>query len=610
MLGTKRGLDLLGNLSEQQLILFIILAVAFGLLMTERIRNDLVAILIILALAITRVLEPAEALSGFGSEPAIIVVSIFIMSGAFHRTGLAETFGRWIGRLAGKSYSQIIAVIMLSVALLSAFTHHVTTTAVMLPVTLNLSRERRIPASKLLMPLSFAASLGTTITIIGAPAFLVASDALQRAGRPGLGIFSIAPIGLSLSIVGTLFVLLMGRFLLPSRQGEEEMISFRLDKYFTELKILPNSPFLEKTLAEVKKDNHYRFTVVGWMRNGEQLRGPFGERRLRAGDVLLIHTTPEDIINFRQERGLELHPVEKYGADNTGLSSEVEDIADQWVQAVVAPTADIIGRTLREIDFRRRYGAIVIGLWRRQAFLREELAAIRLHPGDVLVLQGDQESLARVDRDPAFLMLIPFHGESRLRRKARLAGVIMLVTILVAGFNLLPLDIAMLAGATAMILSGCLTPRQAYRAIDTRIYVFIAGAIPLGAAMQTSGAADMLAGVLQRAIGGWSQTLILLALFATVAVITQLMSDAATTALFAPVAVALAQALGHPPEAYVVTVAMAAVAAFLTPIGHHGNLLIYGPGGYQFTDFVRVGGPLTILVALVVTLLTQMIWPG
>ncbi len=500
---------------------------------------------------------------------------------------------------------------MPSVALFSAFTHHVTTTAVMLPVALNLSRERDIPASKLLMPLSFAASLGTTITIIGAPAFLIASVALQQAGRPGLGIFSIAPIGLTLSLVGTLFMLLIGRFLLPERKGGEDATSrFRLDKYFTELTILPDSPFLDQTVNQVEADERYHFTVVGWLRDRRHLPRPYGEERLRAGDVLLIRTAPEEIVAFRQESGVELNPVEQYGAETTGAHSDAEDIADLLVQAVVAPGSDLVGRTIAQIDFRRRYGALVVSLWRKRGWLQQELSKIKLRAGDVLVLQGDQEGLARVANDHAFLMLVPFQGEARPRRKATLAGVIMLAAIAAAAFNLLSIEMAALAGAVVMVLTGCISIRQAYRAIDTRIYVFIAGAIPLGVAMQKSGAADILAGWLQGAIGGWREMLILLALFAAVAVATQFMSDSATTALFAPVAIALAQALGHPPEPYVVTVAMAAVAAFLTPIGHHGNLLVYGPGRYQFADFVRVGTPLTVICALVVALLVQVIWPG
>ena len=601
-------LTFLEHLSVQQLSFLAILVVAFGLLVTEWLRNDIVAILIVLALAVTRVLKPSEALAGFSSEAAIVAAAIFVLSAGLHHTGLAETIGGWIGRLAGDSYGRAVAVIMPSVALLSAFTHHLTTTALMLPVTLTLSRERGVPPSKLLMPLSFAASLGTTITIIGAPAFLIASNVLQQAGRPGLGIFSIAPIGLGLSLAGTAFMLLVGRLLLPTRKGVEDPAErFRLTAYFTEVSILPNSPFLGKTAAEVEGAEGHQVTVVGWLRNGRHLRSPLAKHRLREGDVLLVRTTPEELIAIRQTPGVELHPVSQYGA--TAANGDEQDIADLLVQAVVAPQSDLIGRTIGEVDFRRRYGAIVVSLWRKEGWLRQELAQTRLSAGDVLVLQGDEEALARVERDPAFLMLVPFHGESRQRRKAPLAGGIMLASVVAAAFNLLSIEMAALAGAVAMVLSGCLTARQAYQAVDARIYVFIAGAIPLGAAMQQSGTSDLLAGWLQTALGGWSQTLILLAIFTVVAVITQLMSDAATTALFAPVAVVLAQALGHPPEPYVVTVAMAAVASFLTPIGHHGNLLVYGPGGYRFTDFVWVGTPLTVLVALIVTWLAPLLWP-
>jgi di/tricarboxylate transporter len=500
---------------------------------------------------------------------------------------------------------------MPAVAVLSAFTHHVTMTAVMLPAVLTLAREKRIPASKLLMPLSFAASLGTTITIIGAPAFLVADDALRRAGQPGLGLFAIAPIGISLSLIGTLFMLLVGRWLLPTRAGApDRSTSFRREPYVTELTVLPDSPFLGQTLAEIKARGHYHFTVVGWVREGLRLDRPFAAERLREGDVLLAHATPEDIAAFRESRGIELHPVTQYGLETAKEEGAGAEPRAALVEAVIAPTADIIGRTLRDLDFRRRYGLIVVGLWRQQGFVQEELAGIPLRPGDVLLLYGEDEALARVDRDPAFLLLVPFPAEPNLRRKAPLVGLVMLVTIGVAALNRLSLDLVMLAGALAMLLLGCLTPRQAYRAIDGRIYIFIAGAIPLGTAMQDTGVAALLAGWLQQAIGGWGEAAILLALFAVVGLVTQFLSDAATTAIFAPVAVSLAQALGHAPEPYVVTVAMAAVAAFLTPIGHHGNLLIYGPGDYRFRDFVVVGTPLTCIVGVVVVVLTQMIWPN
>ena len=597
-------------LPAPQLVFFAILTVAFVLLLTEKLRNDLVAVLIVVALAVTGLLPPGQALSGFGSEPAIVVAAVFVLSQGLHRTGLSEQLGRIIGRGAGNGWARAIAVIMPSVAVISAFTHHLTTTAIMLPVTLDLAREKNIAASKLLMPLSFAASLGTAITVIGAPAFLIAAEALRQAGRPGLGIFSIAPIGLALSALGTAFVLVAGKLLLPERKGGDTGANrFRLEHYFTELTVLDDSPFRGQTVREIEEGEAYTLTVVGVVRNGRRLPGPRRDTRVEPGDVLLVRTTPEDIVAIRKEANVELHPVAQYQPTTGGARDDGEP-GERLVQAVVAPGSDIARRTIADVDFRRRYDAIVLGLWRQDGWLDDELSRTRLRAGDVLVLQGDDEALARVSADPGILMLVPFHSEDRARRKAPLAGGIMLCTVLAAAFKLLPLEIAGVAGAAAMVLTGCLTPGQAYRAIDTRIFVFIAGAIPLGLAMKASGAADTLAGALQGAVEGWSQTLILLALFAVVAVITQFMSDAATTVLFAPVAVALAHALDRPPEPYVVTVAMASVVSFLTPIGHHGNLLVYAPGGYRFADFVRVGTPLTALSALVVVLLAQLLWPG
>lgn len=603
---------MLRTLNPQQIFFFLILIAALVLFITEWIRTDLVAVMVVVALYATRVLSAEDALSGFSSEPAIVVAGIFVLTGAMHATGLSDTIGKWIGKWAGRSLTRAIAVIMPAVALMSAFTHHVTTTAVMLPIVMDLSRERKIAASKLLMPMSFAASLGTTITIIGAPAFLLASNALHQAGRPGLGIFSIAPIGLALSLIGTIFILLIGRFLLPDNEaGTDSISNFRLEDYLTEIAVLPDSPLLDKTLSEVEDSDKFHFKALGIIRRGRRLPAPFKEEPLQSGDVLIVRTTPEDLVAIREQPKIELRPIKLYGAALEAKKKEERtngEDDEQFVQVIVAPKSDLVGRTLGQIDFQRRFGAIVISLWRKDGWLDKEVARVKLRANDVLVLEGDQQSLARVADDSAFLMMIPFHGLLRPRRKAWLAGSIMLGTILLAAFNILSIEMATIAGAVAVVLTGCLTMRRAYESIETRIFVFIAGAIPLGVAMQKTGTATLLATWMQKAVGNWPPRLTLLALFAVVAIVTQIMSDAATTALFAPVAVALAEALGRAPEPFVVTVAMAAVVAFLTPIGHHGNLLIYGPGRYRFGDFVKVGTPLTAVAALIVVFLAPLIW--
>lgn len=595
-----------------QLYLFIILTVTVVLLFTEWIRIDLVAIIIIVALSLTGMLRAEDALSGFSSEPAILLATIFVLSGALYHTGLSEQLGNWIKRLAGNSLERMNGVIMPSVALLSAFTHHVTITAIMLPAILKLSRDNDVPASRLLMPMSFAASLGTTITIIGAPAFLIVDGLLKQAGRSGLGIFSIAPIGLALSAAGTILVLLFGRFLLPAHRGDEETIDhFRLDGYYTELVILPDSPLIGKTISQIEELQNPDLQVLAWYRDDEPRSKPFGTKKTHAEDVLLVRTNPDKIATIQQEPGIALRPLLKYEKELLGTQegdTNHAELFSQMVQSVVAPRSELIGKTIGQVDFLQSYGVIIVGVWRRRGWLRAELSRSRLREGDVLVLVGNSISLRRIAEDQSFLMLVPFKGEPKPLFKARLAGLIMVITVAVAAFQIVPTEIALLTGMAVMILSGCISPQQAYQSIDTRIYVFVAGAIPLGLAMQETGTADLVAGWMQGLVQGWDMRWILMIFFIAAGLLTQVMSDAATTALFAPIAIALARGLNLPPEPFAVTVAMAAVTSIFTPIGHHGNLLIFGPGHYRFADFLRVGGPLTLIIAVIVSFMAPMLW--
>jgi di/tricarboxylate transporter len=593
-------------MNGQQLAYCAILVATFGLLVTERLRKDLAVLLAVVALYVTGTLGAREALAGFSSEPAIVICSIFVLCAALTATGVSRRLGRLVGRAAGGGLTRMLAVVMPSTAALAAFEHHVTITALLLPVMRRLSAKHGVPLSKLLLPLSFAASLGTTITIIGAPAFLVASEMLKQAGRPGLNMFSIAPIGIALSLAGTAFMLLVGRFVLPTREAGGANSGYtRLGGYLTEVVVPPGSPWVDRDAGAALKDSGG--TALNLVRDGRALGPPDGAA-LRAGDALVVEADPDALVGLLESRAVALQPVARHAPDGPGGAESRGP--DYLVQLAVAPESRLAGRTLGEVGFLQRYGALVLGLWRRSGPPAARLGQAPLRPGDVLLLEGAPAALGRLATDRDFAPAPPFAGEPRRRGKALLAGAIMLTVIACSGLGLLPLEIATLAGATAVVLTGCITARQAYRAIDHRIFVFIAGAIPLGTAMDKTGTSKLLAAWLQHLVAGWPQMLVLLALFAVVALLTQFMSDAATTALIGPIAVALAGVLGMAPEPFVVTVAMAAVTAFLTPLGHHGNLLVYGPGGYKFADFFVVGAPLTLVVALIVAALAPVLWPG
>jgi di/tricarboxylate transporter len=262
------------------------------------------------------------------------------------------------------------------------------------------------------------------------------------------------------------------------------------------------------------------------------------------------------------------------------------------------------------VGFLARYGVVVVGLWRKSGFMRKELSKMQLRAGDLLVLWGDQNALDRLAHNPLFLVLLPFSGRARKLGKGWLAGLIMLASVVAAATELLPVTISFLGGAAAMVACGCLSLKQAYDSIEIRIFVFIAGAIPLGLAMEQTGTAAAFATWLSGFVATWPSIWVLFALFLTAALFTQILSDTATTILLGPVALGMSALLGISAPAMVFSVALGAAAAFLTPIGHHGNLLVYEPGGYRFMDFVRAGTPLTLLLGLVVAWMAPMLWPA
>ncbi|HEY5850653.1 MAG TPA: SLC13 family permease [Lysobacter sp.] len=587
-----------------QAAFLLILAGSLYLFISERLRVDVTAMLTLLALVLAGVLDPRQALSGFASEPAIIVAAVFVISGGLAATGITERIGQGIGRAAGHSEGRAIAVVMPAVAALSSFTHHVMVTAMMLPILTRFAQARGMSASRLLMPMSFAASLGTTLTLVSAPAFLLADNLIERTGAQGLGIFSITPIGLALVAIGVLYMLL-ARWLLPKRFGALSDDGYlRLDRYRTELVVVEGSRWNTRPMSELHKALGDRFRLVGWLRDGAMRDDLTPQSSVLGGDILLVEASADTLASLHDDPGLDLQPIARY---RTQVRGEGEA---QLVQAVVAPASEFIGHSIRELDFARRFNAVIAGLWRRDGDVPSRLAEARLREGDLLVLWGRPAQFAELAAHHGFLMLVPFAGEARRRVRAPIALAILAMTVLAAATEWLPAPLAFLLGAVAMVVTRCVDVEQAYREIDVRIFVMIAGVIPLGIAMEQTGTAQLLASGLLHLVAGWPALAVLLVMFTVAALLTQILSDAATTVLLGPVAVELAQSLGLAPTPFVVCTALGAVVAFLTPIGHHGNLLILGPGQYRFSDFVRIGLPLTTLIALVSAWMSQWLWLG
>jgi di/tricarboxylate transporter len=443
------------------------------------------------------------------------------------------------------------------------------------------------------------------LTVISAPAFLLAANMLERRGGEGLGLLSITPIGAALVLLGLVYML-AGRWLLPRRgAGVAEADYLKLDQYYTELVVEADSPWIDRSLEDFETHFKDRLKVMEWQRRGSTYRARSIDGKLKAQDVLLVRASPDEIASIQDEPGLALNAVAKYGEGNEERLAE-----EQLVQALVSPFSEFIGRTVGDIDFRRTLGVVVVGLWRKDGWISEKLSAVKLYQGDVLVLWGSVDKFLELSEHRGFLMMVPFSADGKPRHRWPLALGIMVVSILAAATEWIPAQIAFLAGATAMIVSRCITVARAYREIDVRIFVMIAGVIPLGIAMEKTGTSGLFADLLIAATAEWNAFEVLVVLFAAAALLTQILSDSATTVLLGPVAIAVAVALRLPPEPFVVCTAVGAVASFLTPIGHHGNLLILNPGQYRFGDFLRVGAPLTILIGITSAWLSQWLWLG
>lgn len=586
-------------METQQIIFLVIMVAAIVLFITETFRVDVIGVMIILALAITGIIDVKSAFSGFSSEPALIVCAVFVLSAGLALTGVTDVIGHWIGRLAGNSEGRANLAVMTGVASLSAFTHHLMVTAMMLPIVMKLCKDKGFHSSRLLIPMATSASLGTTLTLIGAPAFLLANSILKRSGELGLGFFSPALVGGPIVIASFIFIMLM-RWILPKRSGTADLDDrFKLSEISTELVIPEGSEWIGKTVGELKAETEKRFQIYGWFREHQALVLHNEKNILREGDIFLVKTGSDELVSVEEKLGLALNAVKKYGegvkADNTSLADEDSRI----FQAVIAPRSKFIGKTLGQIQFFHRYGVVAVGIWRKTGWIQEEISEIVLREGDLVVLWGPEPKLEVLTRHKGFLMFLPFQGRSKKRLKMRLAAGIMFASIVCAAAGWLDAYVAFVAGALAMVLTRCVSVDQGYEAIETKIFVMIAGVIPLGIAMEKTGVDKLMADLVMQFTGGWPPLALLMVFFWFAALLTQIMSDAATTVLIAPIAVAFAKQTHISPTAAVVTITIGAVASFLTPIGHHGNLLILSPGGYRFSDFLKIGLPLTVLISVI-----------
>ncbi len=588
-------------------LVLVILGVSLFLFLSERLRVDVVSLLTMTALAVSGLLTPQEAFSGFANPAVVTVGAIFVVSAGIVRSGLADRAARAITRLAGDNCTRLLLLVMLAAGVMSAFMNNVGAVAILLPAVMRVSAQTDAPPSRLLIPLAWAALVGGNMTLIGSPPNILANSILEEyAGVAPLRFFDFLPMGSIMLGAVILYMLVLGRYLLPDRGGRGKAI-YRLDDFLAELRITPQSPLVGKLVAESALGRRYDVQILHiYAADGHTLFASPG-RRLFAEDTLLVQGAPHELTRLAREARLTMltrPPVEDL--EEAGRRQGALGMAE----VLLSPESTLQGKTLRDVDFRTRYGLTVMGIRREGDLLVHNLAEEPLRLGDVLLVEGLHSRLRALQHDRDLLLLGEVDAEiPREYKKAPLVLAVVGFVLLSAVTEWLHIGVAMVAGALALVLLGVLEMDEAIASIDWKSIFLVAGMLPMGIAMQKTGTAALLAHQVIGFAGGLGPMAVLMGLYALAVLLTTGMSNAAVLVLMAPVALDAARTLGASPYPFIVAVVLAASSAFMLPIGHQSNVIVMGSGGYRFSDYFRAGWGLNLFLMLVVALTLPLVWP-
>lgn len=593
------------------LLTLLILLIAVVLFLSDRLRSDLVALLVVVALGLSGVLTPQEAFSGFSRSAVVTILAIFILTEGLRRSGVTDQVGSFLLRLGGKKEGRVVAVVMLAGAFFSLFMNNIAAASVLLPAVTGAARKARLSLSRLLLPLALGTILGGMATLL-TTTNIVVSSLLREQGISGYGLLDFAPLGLPIVAVGVAYMVLWGRHLLPaqllperdtaiSQRGDLVEI-YRLGERLFRARVPAGSYLIGRPLAQSTFRERYNLTVVALEREGKVLPSPPPDTLFQEGDVVLLEGKLEEFRRRDVPPYLEILPPRLW------CEEDLESPEVAVVEAVLAPRSTLIGQTLRSAHFREKYGMNVLAIWRAGRPIRTSLSDLPLQFGDALLLQGPRRNLPLL-RGETDLVLLGKEEEVVPLRKARMALAIMAATlVLVALFPSLIGEL-MLGGALLMVLGGVLTMDQAYRAVEWKSVFLIAGMLPLGMAMTKTGAASLLAEHLVALLGPAGPWALLAGFFLLGTLLTQVMNGPAVASVVAPMAIQTALTIGADPRSLAMAVALSTSMAFLTPLGHPVNVLVMGPAGYRFRDYLRVGLPLTLLLTVLILSLLPVIWP-
>ena len=581
-----------------------IILMALILFATEKLRVDLVALLVLLAVSITGLVSKEQVFLGFANSAVITIWAVYIVSGGLFKTGVADKLGSFILRLSGSSEPRLIFVIMLTCGFMSAFMNNVGAVAILMPAVIGISKKTNIPVSKLLIPLAFSSLLGGKMTLIGTPANILAQGILIARGLTPFGFFEITPMGILVLATGIIYMVLIGRHLLPVREtAADPLESSQLREYISEVLVTDQSELKGKNLYESGLGADYDLTVLSIIREGKPLVGLHRDVVIQNQDHLILEGSAQNLLTAKESLKFDIQT--DLDIDISDLDTEQSNI----FEATLAPRSTMVGRTLNTVNFRDSFGMTTLAIYRQGDVITRHLRDVPLRFGDSLLLQGSPGRIRSLQKGNEFLVLEPLEMERRRSKKAPIAAGIMIMVILLAILTNLGIAVSMVLGSVAMVLTGCLTMDEAYESIDWRTVFLVGGMLSLGIAMENTGTTEFLADNLLNLLGDFGPIGLLAGIYILSALITQPMSNAAAIVLIVPIAIDTALGLGVNHLTFTMAVVIGAATSFLSPVGHKANVLVFGPGGYKFADYPRVGALLTIALFVVSMIFLPILWP-
>ena len=576
-----------------------VLVVALVAFVAEWLPVDLTALCVAIVLILLGLVTPEEGIAGFSNSATVTVMAMFVLSAGITRTGVIQVIRDRLLVWGGKNPHQQVFVLGALVGPISAFINNTAVVAIFLPIVEDWCKKQKISPSKLLIPLSYATVLAGMITVVGTSTNILASGISAKLGYGEFSLFQFTALGLVTFLAGLIYLTIFAPKLLPDRKsstGEFLDDDYGSKVYLSEVIISPRSNLIGQTLSESGLQRKFDFDVLELIRNKVHLPQPLADKVLNAGDILIVHSSREELLKIKDERGLEIFADVKFQKGD--IESTITTGEEKLAEVLILSNSRLIGTTLKDLKFRQRYNATVLAIRRGSELLQGRLGKIPLKFGDLLLVQGPKQSFVGLQTTRELLVLEEKEIESLRQDKGIIALMITLLVIIIAAFDIQPILVTSLVGVVLMVITGCLKPGEVYGSIRWDIIFLLAGLIPLGTAMDNSGTTKWLADNLVAIGGNLSGFWILVFFYLITSVLTEILSNNAAVVLMIPVAVEVAKTLGLNPLAFMYAVTFAASNSYLTPIGYQTNTMVYAPGGYKFLDFTRLGAPLNLILTI------------